>query len=172
MARCAVLALTGFLAAALVATSATAAVTRAAFTPNRGAAGVKLGMTRAQVITRLGQPIAESDFGALSYGSGARIFDVYLDQRHPRRVRMLGISGRNYCTAGGICTRRAGGVGKLKARYGSKLVQKTNPDGLKCFQLVGTFAGKPVFTSFTVGGFAASSRILMVFVLYGTGDVC
>jgi hypothetical protein len=160
------------LAALALAIAAGAAVDQATFTPNRGAAGVKLGMTRAAVLAHLGQPLVASAFGALSYASGNRIFDVYLDQQQPKRVRMLGISGRNYCTSGGICTRRPGSVGKLKARYGSQLVQKTNDDGLRCYQLLGTFGGKPVFTSFTVDGFKATSRILMVFILYGSGDVC
>lgn len=62
---------------------------------------------------------------------------------------------------------RRGGVGKLTARYGSRLAQKTNDDGLQCFQLLGRFGGKPVFTSFTVDGLTPSSRILMVFILYG-----
>ena len=40
---------------------------------------------------------------------------------------------------------------------------------VRAFRSVG---GKPVFTSFTVDGLKASSRILMVFILYGSGDVC
>jgi hypothetical protein len=149
-----------------------APVNAGTFTVNRGAVGVKLGMTRAQVIAKLGLPQSLSKFGAMSYASGPRILDVYLDNRSPRRVRLFVISGRRYCTVSGICVFERGGVGDLVDQYGPRLVPKENDDGLKCYQVVGSFQGRDVFTSFTVIDHKPGSRFINVFITWGSGDVC
>lgn len=72
-------------------------------TPNVGAAGIKLGMTRAQVIAKLGKPLFKNANGFMQYGNDKKgvLFDVYLDtSTHPQRVRLLGISGNRFCLAG------------------------------------------------------------------------
>ena len=148
------------------------AVNAATFKTNRGAAGVTLGMTRSQVVAKLGQPLSQSLGGVMSYATGSRIFDVYLDAQQPRRVRMVVLSGKKYCTPTGICTFAPGGVGKLLAQFGSRLKPKTNPDGLECYQVTGQFKGKPVFTSFTVLDQAPASRFINVSILWGPPDVC
>jgi hypothetical protein len=148
-----------------------AAVDQAVVTPNRGAAGVKLGMTRTQVVARIGQPLAENQNGVMTYATGNRIFDVYRNGKSGR-VRMLVISGRNYCTPAGICALRAGAVGKLQARYGSRLVPHVNGDGLECYFLEGRFGGRRVFTSFIVSGTAPSARILDFLILHGRPEEC
>jgi hypothetical protein len=161
------------LAAAVFAVSrpASATVEQATFMVNRGAAGIKLGMTRGQVVAHLGQPLFENANGFMEY-SADNLFDVYLDAtRTPKRVRMISFSGRDYCTASGICSLRRGGVGKLRTQFGSRLIKKDTPTG-RCYQILGHYQGEPVFTSFTVGNFIPSGRIFQVFILYGAGDVC
>ena len=60
---------------------------------NRGGAGVTLGMTRAQVIAKLGKPVFKNQNGYLQYAK-TNLFDVYLDTGStPNRVRLIGISG-------------------------------------------------------------------------------
>ncbi len=161
----------GLVVAALVgATAASAAVDQATVRINKGAGGVTLGATRAQVLARLGAPVSENTNGVLTYATGSRIFDVYLSAAN--RVRMMILSGRNYCTAGGICARRAGGVGKLLARYGPRLVAHTNGDGLECYFLRGSYRGRAITTNFIVAGRNASSAILDFFILWGRPAIC
>jgi hypothetical protein len=148
------------------------AINAATFNTNRGAAGVTLGMTRAQVVAKLGQPLSQSLGGAMTYATGSRIFDVYLDQGSPRRVRMIILSGKRYCTASGICMLTVGGVGDLLDQFGSRLKPKTNPDGLECYQITGRFRSRAVFTSFTVLDQKPASKFINVMILWGPPDVC
>ena len=153
--------------------AAKAPINQGTFTVNRGAVGVRLGMTRAQVIAKLGLPLFMSKFGAMSYANGPNILDIYLDtSTTPRRVRLFVISGRKFCTATDICMFTRGGVGDLMDQYGSRLQPKTNDDGLKCYQVVGKYQGRDVFTSFTVFNHVPRSKFINVFITWGSGDVC
>jgi outer membrane protein assembly factor BamE (lipoprotein component of BamABCDE complex) len=60
MARCAVPAAVALLVLAGVAAARSALVTHGPITPNVGASGITLGMTRAQVIAKLGKPVAQN----------------------------------------------------------------------------------------------------------------
>jgi hypothetical protein len=152
------------------------AVTHGSINPNVGAAGVTLGMTRAQVIAKLGKPSYTNAHGYMQYGLESKniLFDVYLDvASRPPRVRLLGISGTGFCLAGGgPCLLHAGGQGKLRARYGKALKKVTLEDGEKVIWLKGTYKGCKVFTDFGEAGRPASAPILMVLVGYQSGGYC
>jgi hypothetical protein len=154
----------------------TTTVTGGPITPNVGAAGITLGMTRAQVIAKLGRPSYQNLHGYMQYGDESKniLFDVYLDTSvHPWRVRMLGISGRNFCLAGGgPCLRRTGGVGKLRARYDGALKTVLIEDGEKVVWLKGTLNGCKVFTDFGSAGLPVAAPIVMVLVGYQSGHYC
>ena len=149
----AVIAVAGVLAA-----SAAASVERGTLLVSRGAAGVALGMTRAQVIAKLGKPLYQNANGYMEY-SRANLFDVYLDGA--ARVRLISVSGRNFCTPRGVCVLRDGGIGRLKAQYGKGLRLVTAENGERLYVLVGRYRGRRAFTSF---GFGPKGRILQVFV--------
>jgi len=174
--RLAVAAVVLMLALAGAALAGTTVVTAGTVTPNVGAAGITLGMTRAQVIAKLGQPVSQNLNGYMQYGPKnlSTLFDVYLDTSvHPWRVRMLGISGRNFCLAGGgPCLRRAGGVGKLRARYGKALKPVMLEDGEKVMWLKGKLSGCKVFTEFGPTNAPASAQIVMLFLGYQSGHYC
>ena len=156
--------------------TASATVTAGPVTPDVGAAGITLGMTRAQVIAKLGKPVYQNLNGYMQYGpkSLSSLFDVYLDTGvHPWRVRMLGISGRNFCLAGGgPCLLRPGGVGKLRARYDGALKTVMLEDGEKVVWLKGKLNGCKVFTDFGEAGRPAAAPIVMIFVGYRSGHYC
>ena len=153
-----------------------AVVTQGTITPNRGAKGIRLGMTRAQLLAKLGQPVYRNANGFMQYGPNDQpiLFDVYLDvATTPDRVRLIGISGEGFClAAGGPCLREKGAVGKLKARYGAALKIVQLEDGERVYRLTGTSGGCDVFTDFTPARFRPSSRILMVFIGYLSGSAC
>src|SRR3990172_9222810 len=119
--------------------AASAVVTEGTIKPNRSANGIRLGMSRAQVLARLGPPVYQNQNGFMQYAPDNQpvIFDVYLDvSTNPDRVRLLGISGAGFCLAGGgPCLFEQGGVGKLKARYGSALKLVTLEDGEQVYRL-------------------------------------
>jgi hypothetical protein len=153
-----------------------AVVTKGQVTPNRGARGIKLGMTRAQVVARLGQPVYKNANGFMQYGkeSAGVLFDVYLDvSEQPARVRLLGIYGAGFClVAGGPCLKEKGGVGKLRARYDGGLKTVKLEDGEKVVWLKGKYRGCKVFTDFGPAGRPSSARVGMVFIGFQSGSAC
>ena len=169
------------LAACLLIFAGTAAagselVTGGLVTPNRGAKGVKLDMTRAQVVAKLGQPSFKNANGFMQYGKDSLgiLFDVYLDvTKQPARVRLLGINGAGFClVTGGPCLMEQGGVGKLRARYDGGLKTVKLEDGEKVVWLKGKYLGCKVFTDFGEAGRPASARIGMVFIGFQSGSAC
>jgi hypothetical protein len=160
----------------VLAGAADAVVSGGSVTPNVGAAGIKLGMTRAQVIAKLGKPVFKNANGFMQFGNDKKgvIFDVYLDtSKHPQRVRLLGISGKAFCLAGGgPCLMRAGGVGKLRKRYGKALKNVKLEDGEKVVWLKGKLKGCKVFTDFGEANRPAAAKIVMIFVGYQSGHYC
>jgi hypothetical protein len=153
----------------MMAPAAAAAVERGVFTPSQGARGIKLGMTRAQVIARLGQPLFENRNGFMEY-SRRNLFDVYLDvSERPRRVRLLGVAGPDFCFAGSdLCLGDRDGVRFVKRRYGDELKLEEYESG-NVYALYGTYKGCPTLTEFLPNRFRPSSPIGMVFIGYRNG---
>jgi hypothetical protein len=150
------------LAALLVlAPAGAASVERGTIFVNKGAARVTLGMTRAQVVARLGPPLYQNTHGYMQYSKN-NLFDVYLDTA-TNRVRLIGVSGARFCTSGGVCMFRPGGVAKLKMQYGVALKKKVAPDGEVTYEIRGNLAGRRVFTSFSP---AAAGRLIQIFIGY------
>ena len=162
------------IAVALPATAG-AVVTKATITPNRGANGITVGMTRAQVVAKLGKPLFANMNGFMEYGSkkAGVLFDVYVDGKSGR-VRLLGLHGARFCLIGsGPCLEEQGGVGRLKARYGSALKIVKLESGEPVARLTGTVRGCKVFTDFGAPISAnPRARIGMTFIGFLSGAAC
>jgi hypothetical protein len=155
--------------ALVAALPAAATVERGVFTPNTGARGIKLGMTRAEVIAKLGQPLYENANGYMEY-SRNHLFDIYLDiSVRPKRVDLIGIAGPAFCLAGtNLCLDEPGGVGFIKTRYGEALEREHYESG-DVYALYGSYRGCPTLTEFLPHRFRSSSPIGMVFIGYKDG---
>jgi hypothetical protein len=138
------------------------AVEQGTIVVNRGAAGVKLGMTRAQVVAFLGKPLFQNAHGYMQY-SKKNLFDVYLNPA-TKRVRLIGISGPRFCTLKGVCMMKDGGLAKLKAQYGAALEKTVAEDGEVSYEVNGVHNGKKVFTSFFPGTTKPRAAIIQIFV--------
>ncbi len=158
------LAAAGLAAALTLASSTGAAVERGTIVTNRGAAGVVLGMTRAQVVAKLGKPLYENANGFMQYAK-QNLFDVYVD-RTSKRVRLIGVSGPRFCTVRGVCMLTRNGIARLRAQYGAALRRFTDETGEVGYELRGRFGGKPVFTTFFPDRPRPSGRVVQVFIGY------
>ena len=159
-----------------VAAAAFTPVTHGTITPNQGAAGITLGMTRAQVTSRLGQPFYKNQNGYMQFGNKQLtvLFDVYFDiYSKPQRVRLIGIYGPGFCIAGGgPCLTEKGGQGKLRDRYGAALKTVKLEDGERVVWLKGKYRGCAAYTDFGEAGRPRSAQVGMVFVGFQSGRSC
>ena len=140
--------------------AAAASVEQGTISPNRGAAGITLGLTRAQVVAKLGKPLYENSYGYMQY-SRNNLFDLY---RRGGVVDLIGISGPKFCLKGGICVLKRV-VPKLKAKFGSRLAfEESTEDGTQAWIVHGRYLGRGVFTSFEVDGRSDHARLIMVWI--------
>lgn len=139
-------------------------------TPNRGVNGANLGMTRAQVIDRLGDPVSEY-LRILSYGY--RKYEDTLSiyrAKHADRVEyfQMGLHGRHFKLPGGNHPFVRGGVGRLRDDYGKRLhkaVKHTRPTE-RSYTLYGRLKDRPVATKFLVSGFKRSDHVYEITMFF------
>jgi hypothetical protein len=138
----------------------------------QGANGATLGMTRAEVVGALGQPLDENPQGVLSYqpftASAAGIFDIYRGGEG-KTVDLFVISfpgSAKWTLDDGNKIFKRGAIKRLYAEYGDR-VRKRNvkDDGSLYYVIRGRFAGRPVETAFLVDKFSeADAHVLDVFI--------
>lgn len=117
-----------------------------------GVHGVTLGMTRAQVVARLGRPISQNAIGYMQY-SKRHLFDVYVRSGTPRRTDLISAAGPGFCLSGGICSLARGSLKRLVARFGPRLKVELYPEDADApdYVIRGRFHGRPVNTAFSHG---------------------
>ena len=94
----------------------------------RGVHGVSLGMTRAQVVARLGRPISQNAIGYMEY-SEKHLFDVYVRRGTPKRTDLISAAGPGFCLSGGICSLTKGSLKRLVGRFGERLERRALSGG-------------------------------------------
>src|SRR5689334_21453620 len=108
-----------FVCAGLAGAAATA-IESGRIVVGRGVHGVTLGMTRKQVVARLGPPISQNAIGYMQYSS-KNLFDVYVRRGSPKRADLISAAGPGFCLAGGICSLTKGSLARLVGRYGTRV---------------------------------------------------
>jgi hypothetical protein len=129
----------------------------------RGVHGVTLGMTRAQVVARLGRPISQNAIGYMQY-SKKHLFDVYVRSGSPKRTDLISAAGPGFCLSGGLCSLTKGSLNRLVARFGSRLKVELYPEDADApdYVLRSRFRGRPVNTAFSHG----RGQIVQVYIVY------
>ncbi len=141
----------------------------------RGAAGATLGMTRAQVIVRLGRPIeGRNSRGPMSYESFPPgkvspkaphgIFDLYLANG---RVRMIVISPHSgWHLSDGTPIFGSGAIARLMHRFGHRLKPTRIEDGERTYRITERYLGRTVWTEFYVEHFGANANVYGFDILF------
>ncbi len=128
----------------------------------RGVAGARLGMTRAQVIARLGPPVSEMPNRFMSYEvlppkNPHGQFDIVLQGG---RVRMFIVSPRStWRLANGIHIFSSGAIARLMHRYGRRLKPTRIEDGERVYRITERYLGRTVWTEFYVERFGPGASI-------------
>ena len=165
------LAATGLAALALAAPAFAGRISHGTIHVGRGAAGVELDMSRAQVVAAAGDPLMENSLGTMSYmpETANGIFDVYRYQ-DTRRVRMIVVAfprSRAWHLGNGLPVFSPGAVGRLIDHYGTRLHRRRDVEAdFRIYYLRGTLNGRPVETQFQVPRFSRSALVEDVFVLF------
>jgi hypothetical protein len=150
-----------------IAKNGTRWVRRGRILPGVGAGPIRLGMTRTQVIARLGRPIFGTARGYMQYAPETiNLFDVYAASDAPSaRVRQIIVSFGSF-TVDGVAVFKAGALRKLAARYGDRLKPTRIETGETIYRLKTDSAG---WTDFSVErqDQGLDARILNVIVLSG-----
>jgi len=129
----------------------------------RGIRGVTLGMTRDQVVARLGRPVYQNIAGYMQY-SKRQLFDVYVRRGNPRRADLITAAGPGFCLPGDICSMTKGSLKRLAARYGPRLKVELYPEDADApdYVLRSRFRGRHVNTAFSHDG----GQVGQVYIAY------
>jgi hypothetical protein len=128
----------------------------------RGVAGARLGMTRAQVIARLGAPVSEMPNRGMSYEAlppknPHGQFDIALQGG---RVRIFIISPRNtWRLTNGIHIFASGAIARLMHYYGHRLKSTRIEDGERVYRITERYLGRTVWTEFYVEHFGPKASV-------------
>lgn len=136
-----------------------------------GVGDIELGMTVADVETRLGPPVhvnkASDQIVFMSYAKTG-LFDIYIDDG---RVRMIIASNqdRSFCTAYDVCTYREGDLTKLKAHHGKALFRYVDRDGSITYRLLEKKGDRQIMTEYNP--VEERDGVVQVAILYWAGKI-
>jgi len=140
-------------------------------TVGRGAAGITLGMTRAQVIARLGRPFAdngrEMDYIRLPPRYPSRgLFVIYLAKGRVHMVQTDGRPNSGWRLSDGNRIFDRGGFARLIHRYGRRLKLMRTEDGERYYQITSSLKGLTVWTDFWVWPLNSKGMVEGVDILF------
>jgi hypothetical protein len=121
-------------------------VTSGVIRVNASLANVKVGLPRAAVIRRVGQPVDLYSHDDWGWDGPTTTFAVTFDHSRVARVSVAGTG--LFCITPRVCTHSRGGVGDLRRRFRSRLHFFRVEDGTAAAIVVGRLGRRRVFTIF------------------------
>ena len=134
----------------------------------RGAAGVRLGIERAEVVSRVGRPFYENQNGYMQYAPDRanNIFDVYLDEPGaPGHVRMVIVSGGRF-RIGRIDVFERGAIAHLRRRFGDRFRRARADTGEPIYRIRRRHLDRPAWTDFTITRYGRRGLITNVLIYF------
>jgi hypothetical protein len=136
----------GVLAIPARALAAATPVTSGPIRVNVSLANVQIGLTRAAVLSRIGDPVEMYSADDWAWNGTSSAFAVSFDHNRVSRVSIAGAG--TFCIRAGVCTNSPGGVGYLRKRYGMRLRFFRVEDGTRAAIILGKLGKRRVFTIF------------------------
>ena len=140
---------------------------------SEGIAGVRLGMTQAQVAARIGKPYAMSlPSNNARCGMYARNddFGACFDTRSGRVVSLVGIGPKFCVVTPRFCFQRVGGLAKLRRAFGPRLIGPVWREGELFYEVVVRREGRRVQSAFVVDTLSSppfrGSSIVAVYISF------
>lgn len=121
-------------------------VTSGGIRVNAAVGRVRLGLSRASVVRRIGAPVQQYTDDDWGWDAAHSSFAVTFDHDHVARISVAG--GSRFCIRARVCIGSRGGVGYLRRRFGSRLRFFDAEDGTRAAIIVGRLQGRRVFTIF------------------------
>ena len=113
---------------------------------NASVGKVRIGLPRAAVVQRIGDPVERYSDDDWSWDGTRTTFGLVFDRDRVARISIAG--GARFCIRARVCTGSRGGVGYLRRRFGSRLRFFEAEDGTRAAIVTGRLGGRKVFTIF------------------------
>ena len=113
---------------------------------NASVGQVRLGLPRAAVVRRIGDPLERYSKDDWGWDGAASTFGVVFDHERVARISIAGHA--RFCIRARVCLGSRGGVGYLRHKYGARLRFFDAEDGTRAAILVGKLGSRRVFTIF------------------------
>ena len=113
---------------------------------NASIAAVQVGLTRAAVLRRVGEPVEMYSHDDWGWDGAETTFAVSFDHSRVSRVSIAGTG--SFCIKAHVCTNSRGGIGYLRKRFGTRLRFFRVEDGTRAAMVVGKLGRRRVFTIF------------------------
>ena len=123
-----------------------APVTAGVIRVNVSIAAVQVGIPRAAVLGRVGDPIEMYTNDDWGWDGVDTTFAVSFDRDRVSRVSIAGAG--SFCIRARVCTNSRGGIGYLRKRFGTRLRFFRVEDGTRAAMVVGKLGHRRVFTIF------------------------
>jgi hypothetical protein len=121
-------------------------VTAGVIRVNASIAAVRIGMPRAAVLRRVGDPIEMYTRDDWGWDATATTFAVSFERDRVTRVSIAGAG--SFCIRAHVCANSRGGIGYLRKRFGTRLKFFRVEDGTRAAIVVGKLGRRRVFTIF------------------------
>ncbi len=121
-------------------------VTAGVIRVNAAIATVQIGIPRAEVLQRVGEPVEMYSHEDWGWDGATTTFAVSFERDRVARVSIAGAGA--FCIRARVCANSRGGIGYLRRRFGTRLHFFRVEDGSKAAMVVGKLGSRRVFTIF------------------------